>query len=193
MQKAGFSILVTGDAPAEARVNFIKQLASVDCIKKTLLITGENRALKKHELGEIFKYMPDTVIYEELYGKDIFDILTVMAMGHQLLTTIAASNEAGALQKIIIHCSNRDKNFPAEILNDYLDLVIIFSKDRYTQRYKISSISVPQVENKNNVAVKTIIKYDLESRDWVQKHDIASLKEKVLIRTGETLKSWATR
>lgn len=116
-KKAGLNFLVTGDASAKVRLDFLKRLVSIDHGKRTLYVEGENRELDKYEIEEIVKYKPDVVLYKELYGRDIYSIMTVPMLGHQLLTTITASNELGALYRIKAHCTNKNKGFPIKVIN----------------------------------------------------------------------------
>lgn len=189
-KKAGLSILVTGDVASEVKIEFLERLASVAYRKKTLYVLGGNKVLGNGEIKELLKHNPDTIIYEELYGKDIYDILTVSATGHQLLTTIIASNETEALNRIVAHCLNRNRNFPVKAINGYFDLIITIQKDRFNGLHRIFSISIPAIEDENNIKAREVLKYDLESRTWVKRESVMDLKEKVLLRTGENLKSW---
>lgn len=189
-KKAGLNFLVTGDASAKVRLDFLKRLVSIDHGKRTLYVEGANRELDKYEIEEILKYKPDVVLYKELYGRDICSIMTVPMLGHQLLTTITASNELGALYRIKAHCTNKNKSFPIKVINECFDLIVSINKDRFNGGYKIHSISTPDIKGVDDINVKEIVKFDLETRKWVKRENDNELKEKVLNRIGIRMLDW---
>lgn len=199
-KKAGLSMLITGSADADkVKLGLINTLIEHDKDKRTICLEKveegleENKTysycIKGSDIKNVLKHKPDIIFYPELYSDNIYELLSFPITGHQLLTTINASNETEALCRIFTICTDKG-DFPVHTLNSCFDLIINIGKDNLDKQnpYKILSISVPDIENE--IRVKKIVEYDVSNKKWILKNDIPELKERVLIRTGIKLESW---
>jgi len=145
----------------------------------------------KETINMVLKLKPNTVFYPELYGEDIFDIISVSATGCQLLTSIPAPNETAALHRVATYCLNKKEDFPIQALNSSFDLIINIGKYSLDKQnpYKIFSISIPTIEGEK-IKVKKIVEYDCNERKWILKNDVPELKEKIIRRMGVGLGDW---
>ena len=183
-------------------INEVKNVEDIKIVPKRQSVIpvisayyGNGRIADSNEMKKAtntaLKLKPNTVFYPEIYSEDILDIIFILTTGHQLLTSIAASNEMTALYRIATCCLDKKGNFSIQALNSSFDLIINIGKYHLDEQnpYKIFSISIPAIEGEK-IKVKRIVEYDNIEGIYVLKNDVPELKEKVLRRTGLELGSW---
>lgn len=188
--KAGMSILVVGNADIDKEKiidNMVKEHLSRD---KTVLYVDENN---KDSFIKELKPIVNTVIYPNIKtAEEVFDIVKVNALGHQIITSIHTENEVEALYRLIGLLLIKDNRYTYEIFNNIFDLIILFKRNVMDKNnIKIFRVSIPAIEGKY-IEAKSIIEYKVTEKEYKLNEDILEFKkwEEKILKRGVKLNNW---